>query len=330
MDPPGNCRTTYDAALFYNTSTTGEPALEVTVPRVTFSPTYTPSTKEVMRNNNTWTPAGVNLTLEQRFRHQQQRLSTVPRCRPMLLAVKLEDELDRWDRLLDKELLPPEVPVSRCPYSCGLCLGGERCLPTTTANATVVVRYKGDETDDGGIRHEKREIKEHLKSLVSNERQPVDLNAMKRNMTIAKGFLDISESVAVTDLEYDAQSDTERNDAGRVYYEENEPQIVMGSYMFEPEYEVDEQVLAEPEVAAGVVLILSERFDINKEEEQERGDLYNTVVICLIFIVLILNVLVASLGVDVIDSYQPANLHHHHTLYESTIATTPSDVLKHN
>ncbi|KAG0725530.1 hypothetical protein GWK47_004648 [Chionoecetes opilio] len=47
----------------------------------------------------------------------------------------------------------------------------------------------------------------------------------------------ISESVAVTDLEYDAQSDTERNDAGRVYYEENEPQIVMGSYMFEPEYE---------------------------------------------------------------------------------------------
>ncbi|KAG0714494.1 hypothetical protein GWK47_001567 [Chionoecetes opilio] len=56
-----------------------------------------------------------------------------------------------------------------------------------------------------------------------------------------------SESVAVTDLEYDPQSDTERNDAGRVYYEENEPQIVMGSYMFEPEYEVDEQVLAEPE-----------------------------------------------------------------------------------
>ncbi|KAG0714175.1 hypothetical protein GWK47_014626 [Chionoecetes opilio] len=58
----------------------------------------------------------------------------------------------------------------------------------------------------------------------------------------------LNESVAVTDLEYDAQSDTERNDAGRVYYEENEPQIVMGSYMCEPEYEVDEQVLAEPEV----------------------------------------------------------------------------------
>ncbi|KAG0723018.1 Cell division cycle protein 123 [Chionoecetes opilio] len=57
-----------------------------------------------------------------------------------------------------------------------------------------------------------------------------------------------SESVAVTGLEYDAQSDTERNDAGRVYYEENEPQIGMGSYMFEPEYEVDEQVLAEPEI----------------------------------------------------------------------------------
>ena len=31
-----------------------------------------------------------------------------------------------------------------------------------------------------------------------------------------------SESVAVTDLEYDAQSETEINDAARVY-EENEP-----------------------------------------------------------------------------------------------------------
>ncbi|KAG0708054.1 Cell cycle checkpoint protein RAD17 [Chionoecetes opilio] len=50
------------------------------------------------------------------------------------------------------------------------------------------------------------------------------------------------------DLEYDAQSETEINDAARVY-EENEPQIVMGAqpYMFEPEYGVDEQVLAEPE-----------------------------------------------------------------------------------
>ncbi|KAG0724768.1 hypothetical protein GWK47_004947 [Chionoecetes opilio] len=53
-----------------------------------------------------------------------------------------------------------------------------------------------------------------------------------------------SHKKLATDLEYDAQSDTERNDAGRVYYEENEPQIVMGSYMFEPEYEVDEQVVS--------------------------------------------------------------------------------------
>ncbi|KAG0712015.1 hypothetical protein GWK47_002159 [Chionoecetes opilio] len=48
-------------------------------------------------------------------------------------------------------------------------------------------------------------------------------------------------------LEYDAQSETELNDAIRVY-EEKEPQIVIGAqpYMFEPEYKVDEQVLAEP------------------------------------------------------------------------------------
>ncbi|KAG0729585.1 hypothetical protein GWK47_030010 [Chionoecetes opilio] len=68
-----------------------------------------------------------------------------------------------------------------------------------------------------------------------------------------------SESVAVIDLEYDAQSETELNDAARVY-EENEHQIVMGAqpYMFEPEYEVDEQVTSQ--VTSGRSMLVPIRY----------------------------------------------------------------------
>ncbi|KAG0728035.1 hypothetical protein GWK47_033299 [Chionoecetes opilio] len=74
----------------------------------------------------------------------------------------------------------------------------------------------------------------------------------------------LNESVAVTDLEYYAQSDTERKDAGHVCYEEKEPQIVMGSYMFEPEYEVNEQVIADPEVQQEDLALL-QNMDWNDE-----------------------------------------------------------------
>lgn len=50
---------------------------------------------------------------------------------------------------------------------------------------------------------------------------------------------------------------------------------------------------------------MSERFNINEEEEQERGDRLNTVVTALIFVVLVINVFVACLGVDVAEPKDP-------------------------
>uniref|UniRef100_A0A0P4WIZ1 Uncharacterized protein n=1 Tax=Scylla olivacea TaxID=85551 RepID=A0A0P4WIZ1_SCYOL len=109
---------------------------------------------------------------------------------------------------------------------------------------------------------------------------------MKRNMTIAKGFLDISLLSA------------------------NANQLRSVIYYGDRESTVFHLILAGIilslilQVSAGVVLILAERFDINKEEDQERGDWMNTLVTCLVFVVLIINVFVASLGVDVVDPSQ--------------------------
>ncbi|MPC70510.1 Ninjurin-1 [Portunus trituberculatus] len=78
------------------------------------------------------------------------------------------------------------------------------------------------------------------------------------------------------------------------------------------------------QVSAGVVLILAERFDINKEEDQEHGDWMNTLVTCIIFIVLIINVFVASLGVDVADPFQPPS----YPGLASSTTLSPLDVFK--
>lgn len=122
---------------------------------------------------------------------------------------------------------------------------------------------------------------------LGRERRPVDINVMKRNMTIAKGFLDISLLSANANqlrniLRFGNENTT-------VHY-----LILTGIIL---------SIILQ--VTAGVVLIVAERFDINKEEEQHRGDLLNTVVISLIFIVLIINVFVASLGVDMVNPDDP-------------------------
>ena len=153
------CNTTCDAAPTCNASAAGDVPMEGTVPGVTLNPGVTPSSTEVTVNDDASTPPTVTLTYDQRYRQQQQKLSTVSGCQPVPHALKLGDELDRWDSLQDKELLPPEVPVNRCPYYTGLCLGGERCMPTKTATTTVIVRYKGD---DGLLQYTEREIEEHL------------------------------------------------------------------------------------------------------------------------------------------------------------------------
>lgn len=136
--------------------------------------------------------------------------------------------------------------------------------------------------------------------------RPVDLNVMKRNMTIAKGFLDISL--------LSANANQLRNVINYGDRESNVFYIILVGII----------VSVVLQVLAGIVLILAEQFDINKEEDQERGDTLNTVVVCLIFIVLIINVFVASLGVDVVDPFQPTHDHgYDYSLLGSSTPTTP-------
>lgn len=121
------------------------------------------------------------------------------------------------------------------------------------------------------------------------EKRPVDINVMKRNMTVAKGFLDISllsaNACQLKNIIRFGNEDT------TVHY-----LILTGI-----------SISIVLQVSAGIILLVAERFDINKEDEQHRGDLLNTLVTCLIFTVLIINVFVACLGVDVIDPEVPDN-----------------------
>ncbi|XP_045120029.1 ninjurin-1-like [Portunus trituberculatus] len=123
------------------------------------------------------------------------------------------------------------------------------------------------------------------------EKRPVDINVMKRNMTVAKGFLDISLlSANASQLRNIIRFG---NEDTTVHY-----LILTG---------ISISIILQ--VSAGILLLVGERFDINREDEQHRGDLLNTLITCLIFIVLIINVFVACLGVDVNDPNTPPQHH---------------------
>lgn len=123
------------------------------------------------------------------------------------------------------------------------------------------------------------------------EKRPVNINVMKRNMTVAKGFLDISllsaNACQLRNIIRFGNQDT------TVHY-----LILTGISL--------SLIL---QVTAGVILLVAERFDINNEDEQHRGDFLNTLTTALIFTVLIINVFVACLGVDVNDPNAPPDVY---------------------
>ncbi|KAK8733475.1 hypothetical protein OTU49_006314 [Cherax quadricarinatus] len=112
-------------------------------------------------------------------------------------------------------------------------------------------------------------------------KRPIDLNVMKRNMTIAKGFLDISLLSANANQLRNIINfgDTE----SPIYY------VVISGIIFSLVIQI----------VAGIILIVAERFDINQEEDDEWSDRLNTTVVCLVFIVVIVNVFISSMGIDV-------------------------------
>lgn len=155
LDP----QSTSDIVPLCNTSVTADVPLEVTVSNV--SVTRQPSDRPIVMNATEddpvpW-PSTSHLTCEETFNQQQKNLKNCIKCQPVLEAVKVDKELNFNDVLLDKELLPPEVPVYRCPIN-GLCLGGIWCQPTKKRLTTYKLNYR----DGQGVACTERDLEEHL------------------------------------------------------------------------------------------------------------------------------------------------------------------------
>ncbi|XP_064100423.1 ninjurin-2-like [Macrobrachium nipponense] len=112
-------------------------------------------------------------------------------------------------------------------------------------------------------------------------RKPVDLNVMKRNMSVAKGFMDISLISA---------------NANQLKNLLNNGDTSSASYYF-----VFTGIIASLaiQITTGVLLIVNERFNINDEDDKEWCDRLNDISVCLIFLVVVINVFVSSFGVSV-------------------------------
>ncbi|XP_047478666.1 ninjurin-1-like [Penaeus chinensis] len=104
---------------------------------------------------------------------------------------------------------------------------------------------------------------------------------MKRNMTIAKGFLDISLLSA---------------NANQLKNILNFGDVEKASYYIVLTGIITSLIF---QLLAGVLLIIHERFDMNDDNESHAGDFFNNLIVALIFAVLIINVFVASFGVDI-------------------------------
>lgn len=156
---PFGPQSTSDIVPHCNTSVTADVPLEVTVSDV--SVTRQPSNRPIVMNATEddlipW-PSTSHLTCEEAFNQQQKNLKNCIRCQQVLVAVKVDKELHFNDFLLDKELLPPEVPVYRCPIN-GLCLWGKWCQPTKKQ----LITYKLTYGDDQGGGCTERDVEQHL------------------------------------------------------------------------------------------------------------------------------------------------------------------------
>lgn len=148
---------TSDVAPHSSTSATTDVPLKVAVPSVIrqLSTTLVVNTTE---DDLVPVPSTSHLTCEEAFKQQQKKLKSSTRCQPVLHTIKVNEELETWDKLLDKYLLRPEEAVYRCP-TYGLCLGGKRCLPSRVLHTTYHLKYSDDKHGDGC---EKRDLDEHL------------------------------------------------------------------------------------------------------------------------------------------------------------------------
>ncbi|XP_064097171.1 ninjurin-1-like [Macrobrachium nipponense] len=113
----------------------------------------------------------------------------------------------------------------------------------------------------------------------------LDFNHVKRKMSIVKGCLDIGLLSANGNQLRNIINFGDPDDS--LYY------IVITSIIIS-------LIL---QVASGVVMLVAEKFDMNDDEERDQGELLNTITTVLVFVVLIVNVFIAGLGVDVANPF---------------------------
>ncbi|KAB7504122.1 Ninjurin-2 [Armadillidium nasatum] len=145
-----------------------------------------------------------------------------------------------------------------------------------TAASTTTPNTMGSTgaTDIGAIEHGVRS--EHYRNP-----KHVDINNMKRNMSIAKGFMDVSLLIAnASQLKHVLLVGTESFTTTAYHL------ILFGISL--------SLIL---QVVTGIMLIVKERFDINIEDHQHSANLYNNITIALIFATLLINVFISSFGV---------------------------------
>lgn len=116
------------------------PPLEVTVPGMVPGVPFSTGERDNTKMLETQTPPCA-LSDEERLAVQKYQLAALPRCKPMLVPVWLEEDLSVHDNLRYKVLDTSVVPIERCEATAALCYDGRRCGPTNSINTVVYVRY---------------------------------------------------------------------------------------------------------------------------------------------------------------------------------------------
>lgn len=98
------------------------------------------------------------LTAKERKQQQKSLLDSLPPCKPGLSIVRVREELESTDFLMDMTLKTPELALDRC-RSDAPCSRERRCLPSSASNVSQIVEYY---TPRGTLAEAERQFSVHL------------------------------------------------------------------------------------------------------------------------------------------------------------------------
>lgn len=110
-------------------------------------------------NTEVPTTPTLSLTNREKIKRQKNKLRNLPPCKPMLLPVRIKDELNPYDNLLDQVIVTEVVAVQRCPVTVAFCHGSSHCGPTNSTPEEVVIQY---ESKNRTLHFIKKEVRKDL------------------------------------------------------------------------------------------------------------------------------------------------------------------------